>query len=325
MKNVSIIIPARNNEKVIGECLESLRRQDYPKKNYEIIVADDHSIDGTVVVAKKYGAKVVKSSNPPGRQRNDAIAAAKGSIIGFIDSDCIAKRNWISEGVKYFDSNEVAVIGGPNLTPRTDSFIAKCIGYVSSSKIATGSMSARYVRDGFGLKEADETSLISCNMFARKDVVERAGCFSTEIFPNEENELMVKIKKMNYRMFYTPNLIVWHHRRSSILGYLKQNLSYGKSRAKLIKMHHSALKPIHPFPSIFVLFLIFGPLLSLASSSFKTLFFITLTLYFSLIILVSIQKGFKEKNIRIAVILPMMFVMLHVSYGAGFLLGLMSK
>lgn len=325
MTFVSVVIPTKNSEKTLNECLKSLKNQDYPKNKYEIIIADDHSKDDTLKIAKKYKVKIVTSDWPPGRQRNKAISAAKGDLIGFIDSDCIAKSDWISKGIKYFDSDEIAIVGGPNLTPKSDSFISHCIGYVSSSKIATGSMSARYTKDGFGFKEADETSLISCNMFARKDTIKKAGGFNTEIFPNEENELMARIKEMDYTFLYIPDLIVWHHRRSTVKGFFLQNLAYGRSRMELIKKHPSALKPFHPFPSIFVLSLIFGSIMYLFYPAIRMFFLGMLALYFLIIFSVGIQRSLKYKNVKIIVMVPILFIALHISYGIGFMFGLVSR
>jgi len=322
---VSVIIPTKNSEKTLGECLKSLRNQTYPKNKYEIIIIDDHSTDKTVSIAKKYKTKIITSHGPPGRQRNKGISKANGKIIGLIDSDCIAKKNWISEGVKYFISDEIAVVGGPNLTPKNDPFISQCVGYVSSSKIGTGSMSARYVRRGFYARETDETSLISCNMFALRKVLKKVGGFSETLFPNEENELMFRIKRDGYKLIYVPSLLVWHHRRNSVKKFFKQNLIYGKTRIQFIKKHPQALKLIHLFPSIFVLSLILGPILIFVFPIIKLTYVSVIILYFILIFFPGFFKAIKIKNIKLLVIMPTLFFLLHTAYGIGFLWGILKK
>lgn len=322
---VSVIIPTKNSEKTLGECLKSLKNQTYPKNKYEIIIIDDHSTDRTVDIAKKYRAKIIISYGPPGRQRNRGISKARGKTIGFIDSDCIAKKNWISEGVKYFISDEIAVVGGPNLTPKNDPFISQCIGYVSSSKIGTGSMSARYVKDGFYARDADETNLISCNMFVLKRAIKKVGGFSEILFPNEENELMFRIKRGGYKLIYVPSLLVWHHRRASVRKFFIQNLTYGKTRTQFIKKHPSALKLIHLFPSIFVLGLFLGPLLFLIFSGIRIIYLSVIFLYILLIFFPSLVKTIKMKDIKLLGILPVLFFLLHTAYGIGFLKGLIKK
>jgi len=322
---VSVIIPTKNSEKTLEECLKSLKNQTYPKNKYEIIIIDDHSMDGTLDIAKKYGAKIITSNGPPGRQRNKGISKSKGSIIGLIDSDCIAKKDWISEGLKYFISKETAVVGGPNLTPKNDPFISQCVGYVSSSKIGTGSMSARYLKDGFYAREADETSLISCNMFVLKDAIKKVNGFDESLFPNEENELMFRIKERGYKLIYVPSLLVWHHRRASIKKFFMQNLTYGTTRVQFIKKHPRALKLIHLFPSIFVLGLCAGPLLLFAPFIIKIIYLSGIVSYVLLIFASSLNKTIKIKNIKLLGILPILFFLLHTAYGIGVLKGLLKK
>jgi len=319
---VSIVIPTRNNEKVLEDCLKSLRKQDYPKNRFEIIIADDHSTDKTAAVAKKYGVKIVKSSGPPGRQRNDAIAAAKGQIIGFIDSDCVAEKSWISKGVSNFTDDNIAIVGGPNFTHPNDPFIAHATGYVFSSRAGSAAMSARYTNRGKAVKETDETGLISCNMFMRKKVVDEMKGFETKFFPNEENELMHRVKVAGYRLLYVPNMTVHHHRRSTLKGFFFQSLFYGISRAQLVKEHPRVLKLLHLVPTAFVLFLLLAPLAAFAFPQYWIFYYLFVGLYFSFMVSLGIYKAFKFKDARLAIIMPLMFFILHFAYGIGFIRGL---
>jgi glycosyltransferase involved in cell wall biosynthesis len=325
---VSVVIPTRNNVDVLDECLKSLRNQDYPKQRYEIIIADDHSTDRTVNIAKKYKVKIVESDGPPGKQRNAGIAAAKGEIIGLTDSDCKVKMDWILFAVNHFTSDSagnVAVVGGPNLTPKVDPFLSQCIGVVSASKITTAAMSTRYVRDGFIAKEVDETNLVSCNMFLRKSAFNAAGKFDTKLFPNEENELMFRIKAAGYKLLYVPSLVVWHHRRNSIRKFVKQNFNYGRSRAQFLKKHNAAFKPVFIMPTLFLLGLILGPVISMLNPNMMWLYLGVIILYLVVIISWGVYKSYKSKNWSMVLLLPMLSFMMHMSYGVGFLIGMMKK
>lgn len=322
---VSVVIPTKNSGRTLAECLDSLKKQDYLKSKYEIIIVDDNSRDDTVKIAKNYGAKVLGSKGPPGRQRNKGISAAKGEIIGLIDSDCVAERSWIRRGVKHFISKKVAIVGGPNFTHEDDPFISHCSGYVYSSKVGSGAMSARYVRDGSVPKESDETGLISCNMFLRRDVIRKRGGFTEEFFPNEENELMFRVKRAGYKLLYVPSITVWHHRRSSIKGFFLQAINYGKSRARFVRKHRSALKPIHLLPSVFVLGLLFGPVISSFFLPFKIIFLVSIIIYISLIGSSGLNASVKKRDTRLFFIMPLLFFLLHIAYGIGFLKGLVRK
>jgi glycosyltransferase involved in cell wall biosynthesis len=84
MPRVSIVIPTKNEEKMLPKLLDTIKSQTY--KDYEVIVADAHSTDKTTEIAQKYGAKVVEGGMP-GPGRNKGAIAAQGEIIVFFDAD----------------------------------------------------------------------------------------------------------------------------------------------------------------------------------------------------------------------------------------------
>ncbi len=105
--DISIIIPTLNSEKVLPHCLESIKRQNFPSNNYEIIISDGGSIDNTISIAKKYHAKIVK--NPLKTAEAGKAVALKhstGKYIALIDSDNILPHpDWISQMLKPFQQN----------------------------------------------------------------------------------------------------------------------------------------------------------------------------------------------------------------------------
>ncbi len=119
---VSIIVPARNEEKMIGKCLDSLINQDYPKNKYEIIVINDRSTDRTQDIINLYQKRnsIIKSmeikenlSGFTGKQNavNEGSKLCKGEIIMNIDADCIAKPKWIKNTILRFTPKTGLVMG----------------------------------------------------------------------------------------------------------------------------------------------------------------------------------------------------------------------
>ena len=92
----SIVIPTYNEERFIGRCLESLRRQTVPADQIEIIVVDNGSTDGTLAICRRYTDRIL---NHPelrvGAMRNRGAAAATGKVLAFIDADCVADPGWL--------------------------------------------------------------------------------------------------------------------------------------------------------------------------------------------------------------------------------------
>lgn len=124
---VSVIIPAHNEEKHIKQCIDSLLEQDYPKKNYEIIIVDNNSSDATKNIANSYRELncIFKEKGPVGAVRNFGVANSSGSHLAFIDSDCVAPVNWISRGVALLQSHEKSAFGGKYDLPSNATWIEK--------------------------------------------------------------------------------------------------------------------------------------------------------------------------------------------------------
>jgi O-antigen biosynthesis protein len=110
---VSVVIPAYNRQDLLPLCLDSLKTQEY--EDYEIIVVDDGSTDGTADAARRYPVRVIELgvNSGAGVARNAGVRAASGELIAFIDSDCTAPPDWISRQVRHMSgsSDHLGVTG----------------------------------------------------------------------------------------------------------------------------------------------------------------------------------------------------------------------
>jgi len=103
---ISAIVPAYNEENYLSYCLRSLINQDFPKKDYEIIVIDNNSTDKTASIAKKFGARVVKEENQGlTYARIRGIKEAKGEIIAFVDADTTVNKDWLKQILSLYQKN----------------------------------------------------------------------------------------------------------------------------------------------------------------------------------------------------------------------------
>lgn len=117
-KFISVIVPAYNEEKYISQCLESLATQDYPKNLYEVIVVDNNSADKTSEIAANFDVKIIQqSTGPVGAVRNAGAEKAQGEYLAFIDADCIASPNWLSQGAAALSLDNTVCGGGYDLRP----------------------------------------------------------------------------------------------------------------------------------------------------------------------------------------------------------------
>ncbi len=130
--SISVIIPARNEEKNIAACLHSVLRQNYPADLLEVIVVDDFSDDSTAAIVRSFNnVKLISLKDFAGSEKlnsykkkaiETAIAQANGDLIVTTDADCIVSKNWLSAIVSFYQQNNLAFIAGP-------------VSYLNSSKI----------------------------------------------------------------------------------------------------------------------------------------------------------------------------------------------
>ena len=107
MPRLSIVIPVKNEEKILPTLLASIQAQTF--RDYEVIVADAHSTDGTAKIAKKFGARVVEGGMP-GPGRNKGALHAKGEIILFLDADVeLSRTKFLEECLAEMDRKKLDI------------------------------------------------------------------------------------------------------------------------------------------------------------------------------------------------------------------------
>jgi glycosyltransferase involved in cell wall biosynthesis len=126
---VSVVIPALNEELMIGRCLEALATLDFPREAFEVIVVDNGSADRTVQVAGAFAGRLrLTVLERPGVRvsavRNQGAAAARGRILAFLDADCIPPRHWLTAALEHFRQHPRSVIGAPYRPPPDSSWVA---------------------------------------------------------------------------------------------------------------------------------------------------------------------------------------------------------
>ena len=111
----SIVIPAHNEAEYVGQAIKTVLGQDYPRRDFEIIVVDNNSEDETAKVAKSAGAdKVVKETNQgTNSARERGFKESKGEIIAFLDADCEAPPDWLQKIERSLKASGVAAVSGP--------------------------------------------------------------------------------------------------------------------------------------------------------------------------------------------------------------------
>lgn len=236
---VSVIVPAYNSERTIGQCLDSLISQTVRRSDYEIIVVDDGSTDGTADIVGKYtGVKLIRQDNAgPAAARNKGAFESSSEIILFTDADCTPSRNWMEEMVAPFDADaEIAGVKGSYLTNQME-------------------LSARFVQ----IEYQDKYDLLLRHEYIdfidtysagfKRDAFLRFKGYDTN-FPvacAEDVELSFRMSNSGLKMVFNPKAVVYHMHPDSWAAYFKKKYKFAfwrmvavmKNRNKMIKDAHT--------------------------------------------------------------------------------------
>jgi len=308
----SIIIPVRALNDHLYESIEHCKRLNH--QDYEIMVLPDEEPGKHLE-----GMRVITTGNVgPGRKRDMASDIARGEVLAFIDDDAFPDKNWLANARPLFQDPEVAAVAGPGVTPESDSFLQKASGEVFSSILCSGKYVYRYVPKK--IREVDDFP--SCNFLIRKSIFKEAGGFSTQFWPGEDTKLCLEVtKRLKKKIIYSPDVLVYHHRRPLFVSHLGQVWNYALHRGYFVKRFpQTSLRLSYFIPSLFTLYLAGGTLASFFNKYVLYLFLSSVLLYL-FVVFVSIIK-IRDKTMLLHVFLGI--VMTHVTYGVGFIAGLIS-
>ena len=215
---ISIIIPCMEiNEQTI-KCIKECLNLDY--EDFEILVLPDH----TNKKSKDDRLKIIESGKvKPALKRNLGMEKAEGDLYAFIDDDAYPRKDWLKNAVKYFEDENIGIVGGPNLTPKEANFAEHVSGYVLSNFFIIGPPSIRYkISKNQYVKE-----LPSCNYISRKLGIK----YDESLLTAEDSKYCFDTSKKGYKIYYVSDVIVDHHRRDTLWKHLKQMYIYGRDIA----------------------------------------------------------------------------------------------
>ena len=244
---VSVVVPTKNRCQALKKCLDSLLRQTY--KNFEIVIVDGGSTDGTENLVNEYGRRLaVKFVKQKKRGLvnavNDGWNASNGDIVIRTDDDIIATREWLQKVVETFCiSDDIGGVTGPTIIPeelrkyrdifyfqksmKEGHILWNLIGKIYFDYFLEGELLTvgKFFRSGgfslgsnyiecLGLREPIEVDHHeACNMAVRRNLLEEIGGFDTAfigIGDYGEPDVSFKIRELGYKIMFNPKAIVYH-------------------------------------------------------------------------------------------------------------------
>ncbi len=312
---VTIVIPVKRFNDNLKECILHCLELDY--NDYEIIILPDEEFKN------EFTEKVrIIETGPmgPSEKRDIALDKARGEILAFLDDDAFPAKGWLKHAVAYFENPDVAAVGGPAVTPSTDDLRQKASGLVFSSILGSGKLSYRYVPK----KSREVEDYPSCNLIVKKDVLKKIGGFKTTYWPGEDTVLCLEItRNLNKKIIYSPNVLVYHHRRRVFLPHLKQVTSYALHRGYFVKKYpQTSRRLVYFLPSLFVLGIMAGIILSFFNPILKNVFLIGIISYLTIMFL---DSALRSRQLKLTFFVYISSLLTHICYGIWFVKGMLKK
>jgi len=239
---VSVIVVARNEEKILRDCLDSIFAMDYPKEKMEVILVDGLSTDRTRDIAAEYDVKIV--TNPDKvlvAGYNKGYESSTGDLLAYCDADCVVDKDWVPNAIKYFQNPAVGAIGGPMKVPRGTDFSA-AVGYFFGLASFLG-LSFHIQKLSHPAKKT--VHIPSCNIILTREAF-------ASMFPivwNESQgcdlEMSRKLLQNGFELLMTPDVGLWHRKKETPRSLWKEMFGYGHGRMIMMKKYHSYVSIPH--------------------------------------------------------------------------------
>ena len=318
--NLSIVIPALNEERSIVRTIHYLLNQDYPRDKVEILVVVADSVDRTEELVKGIAAeepRVKYLRNPYGLSsgaRTLGAQASIGEIIIFIDSHIYINNNQLFRNtVRLMREKQISILSRPQLLDTPDnSFFQRAVSLARNSWIGHGRDSTIYSRD--------ERYVNPCSSGAsyRREVFEKVGYFDLSFDACEDVEFNYRCAAAGFQSFTSMKLAVYYYPRTSLRSFYRQMVRYGMGRFRLARKHPQTLSLTTLFPSLLLTAL---PLMGLSCLIWSAMLYplaLVLLIYLLAIQLFSVKLA-AGRDARYFFTLPAVYLALHAGLGWGFL------
>ncbi|MGI6241179.1 MAG: glycosyltransferase family 2 protein [Candidatus Omnitrophota bacterium] len=320
---VTVIIPCRDEEKYIAQCLDSVLAQNYPPDRMEILIADGMSTDRTRHILEEYAAKdsrVRWFDNPRkivSTGLNLLLNHLKGERVVLMGVHAEYDKNFILYSVKYLEEFSMDVVGGVCMTlPGGKTLSAKAIARALSCSFGIGNSLFRT-----GIKTPTRVDTVPFGCY-RRDVFDRFGSFDEELVRSQDYEFNARLAKKGGKILLIPSIISKYYARDSFSKLWRMYYQYGYFKPLTTLKLGRVTAWRHVVPALFVgSFAVFG-FASLFHPFFKWLWWAELLVYLTVNFAVSLRLAISGE-ISMFPYLIIAFGVIHFSYGIGYLNGIL--
>jgi glycosyltransferase involved in cell wall biosynthesis len=209
---VSIIVPVRNDRgRHLQALLDALSRQSMPREEFEIVIGDDGSTDGSTDALETSDGHVRVARGPAQNSyagRNRAAQVARGSVLAFCDSDCVPEPDWLTEGLRALN------VGGPNV------IVAGRVRFVVPAHPTVWShLDMDSTKDHE--RAIENGNAETCNLFVHRSLYDRLNGFDDSIPEHGDFDFASRAVAEQGRLVFCRDAVVWHPTRDSAKPFLR--------------------------------------------------------------------------------------------------------
>ncbi len=315
---VAIVIPCRNEENYIRGCLDSIIGSDYDKNLLTVLVCDGLSTDATPLIINEYEKKhsfiklLVNEKQTTPYALNLGIKSVEADFYIILGAHAEIEKDFIKTNISTFKMDEQIGCCGGVIRNIPQNKTSEIISLAMSSPFGVGSAHFRT-----GLKEG-YVDTVAFGAY-KKEVFEKAGYFDEDLIRNQDDEFNFRLTKAGFKIYLNPEIKSRYYVRGAFGKLFNQYYQYGFWKVFVNKKHKTVTTVRQLIPFFFICFLISGLILSFI---FRycfyvyiaiNIFYITAALYSSFNKTTKVTDGFK---------IAYTFLILHASYGMGYLSGL---
>ena len=319
---LSVIVPCRNEIRYIHGFMRALLGQELPPGvEWEVLIADGHSSDGTRAVLEQYAARhgfLAILDNPAGIVSiglNEAIRRARGEVVVRMDVHAAYAPDYVAQCLAVLEETGAENVGGPARSLPGESYMQGAIAVAYHSPFGSGG--ARF--HNIAYEGPVDTVAFGC---WRRSTLLELGLFDEALVRNQDDELNLRLARRGGLIWQSPRIGCWHKPRATLRRLFTQYEQYGYWKPYVIRKHRLPASVRHVVPAAFV-----GGLLALGalapfSVPARWLLAAVAVLY-AVANLTATAAASRGGNLRFAPVLPLVFATLHFSYGLGFLRGML--
>jgi len=316
---VSIVVPLRNEELFISLCLQALVAQDYPADKLEIIVVDGASEDKSAAIVEEFAARhsnimlLLNGRKITPVARNIGIGNAGGEYIAIIDSHSRIDPGYIRETTAIMRNHpEIDCVGGA----------MKTIGLGFWGQAAAAALASPFGVGDSKFRTSDREALVDTVAFPvyRRSVFDKIGTFDERLARNQDNDFNFRLRRDDGKILLTPKVNSYYYAPPTLYKFCRQAWRNGFWNLRLTRLVGQGLSLRHFVPLAFVIAL----LVSLGGWIFagEGRPFVALAIVYGAAAVLASLAGGEKNGWRYVPVLPILFLLLHLSYGLGSAAGL---